>query len=1334
MAEIKNNFIRSKMNKDLDARLIPNGEYRNAINAQISRSEGEGVGTLENILGNEIVATMQPNVANLISIGHYVDQVNNFIYVFLTDNYTSSYIKQGGGAGSNHFICRYDASNNTTTTLVTGAFLNFSTLNPIYGVNLLENLLFFTDNRNQPRKINVTNAANDSTYYTTEDQISVAKYSPYSSIYLYEPSTESSTAGAYQSTMKDVVSKFMPSGGLATTSGGSNQDTFALSNGLFPFYPNKPVPGQTVGKIEAQGQGNIVMLPVTVDANPAPTTTSVSFTSNITLNNNDQLIFFPNPYHDHTYSGDSEFLEDKFVRFSYRFKFEDNEYSLVAPFTQPCFIPKQDGYFLTTGLTVFDNDQTQTAESSIVSFMENKVNSIGLQIPLPTSQTSLSSDFKIKEIEILYKESDGLTIKAVDSIDVSSLSSSNSYLEYLYVGKKPFKTLLEKETARVFDKVPVKSLAQEVSGNRVIYSNFQNRHTPPVSLDYNINVGPKSEFDLRTGTALASAPVSGSKTVNIKQTTGIIEVGSKVSFSGAPANLLVQTVNNANQIVLNQNVTLLLDQALTFEPASNDQNTTSREEYPSSSLKTNRSYQVGVVLSDKYGRTSDVILSSNNSTVTIPSGESFSGSSLYSGYLTKDGGQQAFNWPGNSLKVLFNSVIGPENPSGFYPGIYNGEVSSDNYNPLGWYSYKIVVKQQEQEYYNVYAPGAIKGLVENNDQGYNTENQNTSRIILINDNINKVPRDLSEVGPQDKTFRSSVQLIGRVTNNNNQYDPIFYTPSSNGTQPTRSDSNIGNQQYYPDTRTFTTNTIQPLFDNQDWPGATATPLGEDEEIYSFYASETNPFVAEITTSQLKDTITSGSYTSYFQFGAVNLDRPSHPQTYVPVNQLCVLETKPVTSLLDIYYETSTSGLINDLNTTILNDLGISDSLSGFNFGNFNEGIAPNSNIGSNSFLIVDQFGVQLELGTAAGNYSSFTLTAAEDLQEDNISLLNYFNLVPSNPSPGLVNYNVQVTTDFVNNVYYGDNELARQFILTFTCVLVDSPDQPIVFTEQISLANVIPQMYQDRTQPPTAPYFPPSEITVNLGFDALEVKEIFGRNGAYTGTNLIPSNPNTAYDLDWNIEQVINAISGDEILNPPFSLDVNLVTQPSSVAGLIESCRILNDQVGTIKAGQYNINLKLTDAGNDFRNLIIKAVFGTPPTSVFERDYNFGAFVYPFVEVYFDSPGVQNGYYIYSGTWGNNPSDNISNTPLTQSSYTINNNISISGYIDATTNIQPPQNAFFNRWWWSGNNSTNALTTVRNLIESTWQANNSSSTPLSVTEAPNTPGASNGSGYGFDII
>ena len=53
MPEIKNNFTRGKMNKDLDERLIQNGEYRDAMNVQISSTDDSDVGTVQNILGNK---------------------------------------------------------------------------------------------------------------------------------------------------------------------------------------------------------------------------------------------------------------------------------------------------------------------------------------------------------------------------------------------------------------------------------------------------------------------------------------------------------------------------------------------------------------------------------------------------------------------------------------------------------------------------------------------------------------------------------------------------------------------------------------------------------------------------------------------------------------------------------------------------------------------------------------------------------------------------------------------------------------------------------------------------------------------------------------------------------------------------------------------------------------------------------------------------------------------------------------------------------------------------------------------------------------------------------
>ena len=40
MPELKHNFTAGKMNKDLDERLVPNGEYRDAMNIQIRTTSG----------------------------------------------------------------------------------------------------------------------------------------------------------------------------------------------------------------------------------------------------------------------------------------------------------------------------------------------------------------------------------------------------------------------------------------------------------------------------------------------------------------------------------------------------------------------------------------------------------------------------------------------------------------------------------------------------------------------------------------------------------------------------------------------------------------------------------------------------------------------------------------------------------------------------------------------------------------------------------------------------------------------------------------------------------------------------------------------------------------------------------------------------------------------------------------------------------------------------------------------------------------------------------------------------------------------------------------------
>jgi len=163
MAESKNNFVKSKMNKDLDARIIPAGEYRDALNISVSRSEDDNVGALENVLGNLLVSDFGLTDCSLTTIGHYMDVSNDRIFVFLT-NYTDSSPNQlsnnstGSINGVESYIAYYDIKQQLGSVIVGGSWLNFSKTHPIYGVNLLENLLFWVDNRNQPRKINIIEA------------------------------------------------------------------------------------------------------------------------------------------------------------------------------------------------------------------------------------------------------------------------------------------------------------------------------------------------------------------------------------------------------------------------------------------------------------------------------------------------------------------------------------------------------------------------------------------------------------------------------------------------------------------------------------------------------------------------------------------------------------------------------------------------------------------------------------------------------------------------------------------------------------------------------------------------------------------------------------------------------------------------------------------------------------------------------------------------------------------------------------------------------------------------------------------------------------------------
>jgi len=1172
MAEVKNSFLGSKMNKDLDDRLIPNNEYRDALNISIGKSEGDSIGVAQTSEGNleltQLGGAQFETMLGLTCIGYFSDAKNNRIYQFLT-NYTdnvpteiilcdspgnSQPIPVGGWVMK---ITVYDpAVSPVYRTLVSGTFLNFSKTNIITGVNLVEDLLFFTDNRNQPRKINVTKAFNNPNYYYTETQISVAKYAPIEPISLIRKETAtvvSGTVGGADYVLSNVSSLACTIGAVGGPVSGPYTAiiTTAIPDGFSEFFIGDVIAGNN-------GTGSFGAGPVIITGLIGSTSVQVSSknifsagTASITLrylyegaiqsgatvlsssstgapfltgdyyafvksiNNTTLSLYEPTTEISPTYiltflnstmsnqagtpgwPGDPSFIEDKFVRFSYRFKFDDNEYSLLAPFTQIAYIPKQKGYFI-------DGNEANAYQSTVINWFENNINNIELLIPFPDKCGLVSDSYKITDLEILYKESDATAAYVIDSIPVNSkfgsISNSNIYT-YSYQSQKPYKTLSPDQITRVYDNVPTRALGQEVSGNRVIYGNFHTTYVAPREIDYNTSVTPKQDiFD---------------------------------SFI----------------------------------------------EYPNHTLKQNRNYQVGFVLSDKFGRSSSVILSSVDAQIAQGTATSLSigGSTLYAPYQAAD--QANFpdvrEWFGNALTLLVNKEISsirniPKGTPGMYaipasvngfsiltgatinvlsgvsyrygftlnttPGVLNtvpviGQYLRGKYtdyvkvtnvtssgggtiynvftekeinnlylfdpaigglatkyaytlNEIGWYSYKVVVKQQQQDYYNVYLPGMLQGYPEGQtygsqvvytgvttvytvdipnvnwssgstvitlpggayttsliktgdavsgilpspnaaivtqiintttfainqtpstsgsfapitvfrapssqssslENGINTttfpigELQKTSHIVLINDNINKVPRDLAEVGPDQKQYRSSVQLFGKVQNkaaivnlisnttiNNALADTLTYDttlPANAGASEIRIGDSIQNDgantpipsvpatipattmpnpaRWYADT-VVTSHTIVGTTGTIKWSPTNITrdstnPVYATYVNFTFTRAENGQYfptrkgdtVSSIATANdfnfIANDVTNIKGTSAVNFyqlqtnpliGRVSTVNPIGVPASKMIPFLSVYETTPDVSALALFWETATTGIISDLNWDIV---------------------------------------------------------------------------------------------------------------------------------------------------------------------------------------------------------------------------------------------------------------------------------------------------------------------------------------------------------------------------------------------------------------------------------
>ena len=665
MPEIKNNFIQGKMNKDLDERLLPNGQYRHALNVEISTSEDNSVGTLQNILGNKRLDDF--DLTGFKCVGTIADEKTNKLYWML-----SSYAKDA--------IIEYNVEQDIVTPVLvdlnasnTEAVLKFAG-NTITGINIINNLLYWTDNNSEPKKINIDDCKEGTKDFNTHTQLIFEEgsfwgltckhvHSGVVNNLVDNPFNENGGRFVwFEKKQMDTMLQgethvaHLYDAGLPTGESPESIETHWFirhyrDNEFLGVKKIKVYTEDTASRIFSgnPSYGNYFRTEPYGDsdryeykkgdvifghgkaAGGGGSTSGIDNPDGITIPIQEKhiTVIKQKPLkalgvkvnykreENALYSKPNLFEED-FPRFSYRYKYRDNEFSAFAPFTDPVFNPQyvKNEKESDASNVYYDKDNFYDIKEPFNKAMQNSIHSVEL---LDFVDAQIPED--VVEIEILYKKEDSPVIYSINSIKrtdsawhetsyhegheigfdqglgassmnqntvttsgssfipkVSILQTDGGLLKGIYkvTSENIYAALPANQLLRPYDNVPRRALSQEVTGNRIVYGNYLQ--------NYNL----------------------GSYSPKVKIQSVLRNVSSEDTYT-----------RNSNYADVTGNENKSAGEVIHL-PQYLQNNYLSNEVYGGlPSIKSQRNYQAGVVYCDKYGRETPVF-TSDESGIFIP--------------------------------------------------------------------------------------------------------------------------------------------------------------------------------------------------------------------------------------------------------------------------------------------------------------------------------------------------------------------------------------------------------------------------------------------------------------------------------------------------------------------------------------------------------------------------------------------------------------------------------------------------------------------------------------------------------------------------------------------
>lgn len=242
--EEKKIFAGGGMNMDTEERLIKSNEYRYALNCRVTSSDEENEGAVENVVGNlELHKLKHPfaqdgdgndiflSDTRFKVIGFCEDEKLNIFHYFVCDKGQTGKVSVTGGDTDLHCIVSnysWVSSGSTPgawTVLYADSDLNFKPNALITGANVIHSnefaeggMLYWTDNINQPRKLNVRRA-----YWWTKTLVSGANPATFGFEFSYQEKPDLNAISLPPITPPFIGSfSYIDAGGITQPTTGNN--------------------------------------------------------------------------------------------------------------------------------------------------------------------------------------------------------------------------------------------------------------------------------------------------------------------------------------------------------------------------------------------------------------------------------------------------------------------------------------------------------------------------------------------------------------------------------------------------------------------------------------------------------------------------------------------------------------------------------------------------------------------------------------------------------------------------------------------------------------------------------------------------------------------------------------------------------------------------------------------------------------------------------------------------------------------------------------------------------------------------------------------------------